>query len=168
MNRLYALSCSVVLLAGSCAMEPPAATPEPVQRQSAALAPANDRCSGVIAVPANTVVTGTTVEASNDFDCWYGTWGPDVVYSFTAPSTGAYRAAVFVDAGPVSSDAGYSGYQPSVYRLRTGCSGIDAGGLADGGFVSTTVAATFGASAVAPSLASMAFTIFVTSAETAS
>ena len=64
--------------------------------------PSNDNCAGAIAVALDTVVSGTTLEATNDYElsgaaCFTGIGqtaagavGRDVVYSFTAPAANNY------------------------------------------------------------------------------
>jgi uncharacterized repeat protein (TIGR01451 family) len=64
-------------------------------------APSNDTCAGVVDLPLNRAIRGTTAGASNDYQspaaCYTGVGhvpstgpGRDVVYSFTAPSAGKY------------------------------------------------------------------------------
>ncbi len=112
-----------------CAQELPSSGPMEVGAVTQALAPANDRCDAPQALTLGTRVTGTTLEAANDFDCYFS-WGPDVVYSFTPLSSGAFRAvAASPDGGSFGNDAGYVcvdggcfyPFQPSVYLRGPTC-----------------------------------------------
>ncbi|MFT3841712.1 MAG: hypothetical protein QM723_32280 [Myxococcaceae bacterium] len=71
-------------------------------RLQTATPPANERCAAAISLPLNASLAGTTLGAANDYDsngvidvqgvndCFDDLFGADVVYAFTAPTTGTY------------------------------------------------------------------------------
>ncbi len=138
----------IASLVVGCAQELPAG-PIEVAATAQALAPANDRCDAPQVLTLGTRVTGTTFEASNDFNCYFS-WGPDVVYSFTPTSSGAFRAvAATPDGGSfgnVCVDGGcFYPFQPTVYLMGPTC---DAGTCANyPGTSATNFRATSGATA---------------------
>jgi hypothetical protein len=95
--------------------------PEAARARVDELAPPNDRCSSPTPLQLGVSVAGTTLEANDDVRCGYRFLGPDVVYSFTPTTTGAYRAVV------TSQTGGADGGGVSVY-VRSDCA--DAGACA--------------------------------------
>ncbi|MBE2248055.1 MAG: hypothetical protein IAE78_00820, partial [Myxococcus sp.] len=118
---------AVVAVVLGCASEVPSAGSTPVGTRSQALAPANDSCSGAVALTVNTPVSGTTAEAGDDFHCEY-LYGADVVYSFSPATTGAFRAVVTASTsagdggGFICGDGGcYGRFDPFVYVTDPPC-----------------------------------------------
>ncbi|MDP1919181.1 MAG: hypothetical protein Q8L14_23230 [Myxococcales bacterium] len=128
MKRLLVVASLGAVL--GCAQQPAADTTD-VASRTQGLAPANDRCTAPQALTANTPVLGTTVDANDDFTCHF-LFGPDVVYSFTPTTTGAFRAtATQLDAGPsdgggffCTNDGGcFQPFRPFVYLTDASCDG---------------------------------------------
>ncbi len=68
-----------------------------------AVQPSNDRCQAPRSISLGTWQYGTTRGATSSFACAFGANSPDVIYQFTPPTTGRYRALISNDAGWVAA-----------------------------------------------------------------
>ncbi len=111
-------------------------------RVDAVAVPSNDVCSMPATMTAGQTVSGTTVGASNDFNCGFSWPGPDVVYSFTPSASGAFVAQL----GGAGGDGGFPfGLAPTIYQ------GVCDGGCLNGNFnFGFTAEATFRGTAGTP------------------
>ncbi len=102
--------------------------PFSIEVKPAQPAPPNDTCGGALAISAGGSVSGDTTSATADYNPSSPTCspdfatGPDVVYSFTAPSTKAYTIMV----SPTNST-----YDPVLY-VETACPFTDSSTCAAG------------------------------------
>jgi hypothetical protein len=97
-----------------------------------------DSCSGAQPLPANTTVAGTTLGASNSFELatgWYTgcttatMGGPDVVYAYTAPSTGLATAYLRPQRGYTAALSVHSACAPTSCAAFVGPTTVSQPGL---------------------------------------